>query len=321
MRTRALVVGTAAIFAAVAVGGCAGTSDRTLKTTLTALRAEAPAPPPSPKSPIVKCKDSTASLRPPAQLPQPGHMPPGSFMETIYRHGRLVAGVNQNFLRFAYLNPRNGRIEGFEVDIVREIAKAIFGKPSAVALKALTVTQRIPYVRKGSVDIVVDNVTIACDRRKLVDFSSVYYDAGQRVLVRSDSNARSLHDLVGKRVCAADGSTPLKVIQRYRPRLIAESRPQSIDCLVALEQGAIDAISTDDSILQGFKAQDPYTKVVGPRIVAAPYGIAIKKSHPEFVRFVNGVLARMRADGTWARLYAKWLGRPIPPPPQARYHG
>jgi polar amino acid transport system substrate-binding protein len=89
--------------------------------------------------------------------------------------------------------------------------------------------------------------------------------------------------------------------------------------------GEVDAISTDDSILIGFKAQDPNTKIIGPALADAPYGIAISNAHPEFVRFVNGVLDRMRADGTWRAIYEKWLGRyqggAAPAPPRPHYAG
>ena len=231
--------------------------------------------------------------------------------------------MNTGFLGFGYLNPFTGRIEGFEIDLARELARAIFGAPGHLQLRALTVPQRIPSVQQGSVDIVVDAVTITCTRRQQVDFSTVYYDAKQRVLVPISSKARGLQDLGGKRVCASAQSTPIQVIKHQRSHPIAVSAPQAIDCLVELQQGGVDAISTDDSILAGFKAQDPYTKIVGPSLADVPYGMAISKAHPEFVRFVNGVLARMRADGTWRRIYAHWLGKlthsKTPAPPTAQY--
>ena len=105
---------------------------------------------------------------------------------------------------------------------------------------------------------------------------------------------------------------------------IAVGLPQAIDCLVYLQQGRVDAISTDDSILVGFKAQDPYTTLVGPSLAKVPYGMAISKAHPDFVRFVNGVLERMRTDGTWRRIYSRWLGGLVkspPPPPTPHYSG
>ena len=313
-----------ALGAAAALGGCGSTSDRPLQTTLQALKVKASQPSSSSSATSTRgCSDLRASLRPPAVMPAPGAMPRGSFMAKIKQHGYLLVGVNSGLLGFGYLNPFTGRIEGFEIDLARELAKAIFGEPGHLRLKALTVTQRIPSVQKGSVDIVIDAVTITCSRRQQVDFSTVYYDALQRVLVPTSSNARGLQDLGGKRVCASAGSTPISVIKQQPSHPIAVGLPQAIDCLVYLQQGRVDAISTDDSILLGFKAQDPYTKLIGPSLAKVPYGMAISKAHPEFVRFVNGVLAKLRADGTWRRLYAHWVGKlantKTPAPPTAQY--
>jgi polar amino acid transport system substrate-binding protein len=99
------------------------------------------------------------------------------------------------------------------------------------------------------------------------------------------------------------------------------ARPAFGDCLVAFQQNEVDAISTDDTILAGMATQDPFARVVGPKFTEEPYGMAMSKDHPEFTRFVNAVLARNRADGTWARTYEKWLGASgaTPPPPAAVY--
>ena len=320
-------IAVALLFALVAAGlaGCGASSDRALRTTLAAL--EIPAPNSNSSSSVKagpKCADLTASLRPPATMPAPGAMPRGSFMAAIQRRGYLRAGVNAGLLDFGYLNPATGKIEGFEIDLVRELARAIFGNPNAYSLVALTVNQRIPFVQQGRVDVVVDAVTITCSRRKQVDFSTVYYEAGQRVLVPSSSNATDIRAFVNQPVCASAGSTPIVVMSGLPAAPRPLGLPQAIDCLVALQEGTVPAISTDDSILLGFKAQDPNTKIIGPSLADVPYGMAISQAHPEFVRFVNGVLAELERNGTWRALYAHWLGQLAPHPnplPPAQYDG
>ena len=245
-------------------------------------------------------------------------------MATILSHGYLTAGVDQNTLLFAYFNPLDGQLEGFEVDMLRQLAKAIFGNPNAIHFKAITTAERIKAVQDGSVDIVADAMTINCERRKQVDFSTVYYDAGQRILVPSNSPARSIKALGGKPVCATIGSTSMDTLKKQVPHPIPYPVQQRTDCLVAMQQGFVGAITSDDAILLGFKAQDPNTRIVGPRLADEPYGMAINQKHTDFVRFVNGVLAKMRADGTWAAIYSRWLGKvstSIPAPPAARYDG
>jgi polar amino acid transport system substrate-binding protein len=325
-RPRRYVAGL--VLLAAMLAGCGASSDHALNLTLGALATPTPAAPPSSSTPNPNCEHKTASLRPPATLPAPNHMPAGSFMARIKRQGYLVAGVNAGLYKFGYLNPATGNIEGFEIDLVNEIAKAIFGTATNhVRLVALTVPQRLPFVEQGKVDIVVDAITITCYRRTLADFSAVYYDATQRLLVPASSNVDGIQALAGKPVCASAQSTPIQVMdalpERDRPRPVG--LPQAIDCLVAMQQGRIAGISTDSSILLGFKAQDPGTRIVGTSLGDVPYGMAINKADPDFVRFVNGVLAQLERNGTWQRLYAKWLPPaqfgPIQSPPTAQYDG
>ncbi len=262
--------------------------------------------------------DPEASSLAPAGPPQ---VTPGSFMAKIRARGYLIAGVDQSTYHFGYLNPLDGRIEGFDIDMIRAVATAIFGNPGKVEYKAISDAQRKPDILNGDVDIVAHTMSITCDRLRQIDFSSVYFDAHQRVLVLKNSTATGLASLAGQKVCATAGSDSAGFIARYAtsPRLVLITVPYWTDCLVLLQQGQVAAISTDDSILHGLAAQDPFTKVVGPPLTDEPYGLAISKQHPDFVRFVNAVLARERADGEWAASYARWIGTPVPPPPSAQY--
>lgn len=256
--------------------------------------------------------DPRASLHPRDGQPTPD-------VDGIRQRGRLIVGVDQNTYLFGYRDAASGQVVGFDIDIARQIAAAIFGDPSRVQLTAITSAQRIPFIQNGSVDMVVDTMTINCDRLKLVTFSTDYFDAGQRVLVPRTSTAKGIGDLGGKRVCAAAGSTSIVNIAKASSHPVPVSVADWTDCLVLLQQGQVDAISTDDTILAGMAAQDPNTKLVGDRFTDEPYGVAMAKTAPDLVRFVNGVLDRLRTNGTWASIYTKWLGGPAPAPPAPRY--
>jgi len=240
-------------------------------------------------------------------------------MATIRARGYLIGGVDQNTYHFGYLNPFHGRIEGFDIDMLHAVAAAIFGDPNKIRYVAVSDSQRIPAVQSGEVDIVAHTMTVNCARWKSVDFSTVYFDAGQEILVEKGSVIKGPQDLAGRKVCATKGSTSLTNLVPYHARAVAVT--YWTDCLVLLQQGQVDAVSTDDSILAGLKVQDPYTTIIGPPFSDEPYGLAISKQHSDFVRFVNAVLAQMRADGQWAASYDRWLGAPAPPPPPAGYQG
>ncbi len=320
-RVRDVVVG---LVAAVVVAGCGAVPSAAPE--IGGESAVVPRPdgvveltaPPSTAAGTTPSCDATASFRPVGAMPAPGQMPDGSQMKKILERGRLTVGVDQNTYLMGFRNPFSGELEGFDIEMAREVAGAIFGDKARVNFKVLTSEQRIPALENGDVDIVVRTMTINCERWQKVAFSTVYYEAGQRVLVPTTSNATGIESLGGKRVCATKGSSSLGNVANAPSKPIAVSVPNWTDCLVLLQQGQVDAISTDDTILTGFAAQDPYTKVVGPKFTAEPYGMAIPKQHEDFVRFVNGLLERLRADGTWATIHRKWLGEP-PAPPVANY--
>jgi len=121
---------------------------------------------------VTACNPKASSLRPSGPL----QVTPGSFMEKIRARGYLIAGVDQNTYHFGYFNPANGQIEGFDIDMIKAVARYI--GVTKVEYKAISDDQRIPDVENGAVDIVAHTMTILCDRLKYVDFSSVYFDAG-----------------------------------------------------------------------------------------------------------------------------------------------
>jgi polar amino acid transport system substrate-binding protein len=207
--------------------------------------------------------------------------------------------------------------------MIKAVADAIFGNPNKVEYKAISDAQRIPDLVNGSVDIVAHTMTITCARLAQVDFSSVYFEAHQRILVPDNSTVASVDDLAGEKVCVTQGSDSggNLSLPSGETQPIVVSVPYWTDCLVLLQQGQVAAISTDDSILDGLEAQDPFTKIVGPPLNDQPYGLAISKQHPDFVRFVNAVLAQERADGAWKASYAYWVGTPVPQSPAAQYAG
>ncbi|GIM92277.1 glutamate ABC transporter substrate-binding protein [Paractinoplanes toevensis] len=271
-------------------------------------------------APDTSC-NARASLRPSGALPEPGNMPAGSYMATIQKRGRLILGTSQDTLLFSSRNPFNGQVEGFDVDMGRQLAQAIFGDPNKLQIKVIGYDKRVSSVRDGDVDVVADTMTANCSRWKDVNFSTIYYEAGQRVLVSKDSKATKIEDLGGKKVCSAAGSTSFLNIQAVTTKPIAVAKPAFGDCLVAFQQNEVDAISTDDTILAGMAAQDPYAKVVGEKFTEEPYGMALSQNYPEFTRFVNAVLEKNRANGTWTATYNKWLGSfgAAPKPPAAQY--
>jgi polar amino acid transport system substrate-binding protein len=264
--------------------------------------------------------DREASLRP-GPLPTPGAMPPGSTMAAIAERGRLIVGVDQDSYPFGSRNPTSGQLEGFDIALAHEMAHAIFGDPDRIELKVINPSQRESELQQGEVDLVVRTYSITCDRREKVAFSSTYFVANQKILVTKGSGIDSPAVLSGKTVCSVNGTTSLPALLELNPRPTVIGVSSWTDCLVMLQQGRVDAVSTDDAVLAGLEFQDPNTEIVGESMGVEPYGVGVKKESEDLVRFVNGVLAQLRADGTWDRLYDANLRKlgPSPGPPTARY--
>ena len=311
-----------ALAAVLVLAGC-GHSDfvstapvLTLPPATPAGMEELPPEPPHPPGPVVDDCDATASLRPFRTKAEAD-----AAVANIRERGRLIVGLDIGSNLFSFRDPITGEITGFDVDIAGEVARDIFGTPSQVEFRILSSAERIAALQKAEVDIVVKTMSITCGRRKLVNFSTVYLVAYQKILTSRDSPINQPADLSGKRVCVAQGTTSLRRIRQITPTPIIVSAVNWADCLVALQQRQVDAVSTDDSILAGLVQQDPYLHIVGPSMDEEPYGIGINLDNTGLVRFVNGTLDRIRRDGTWNALYRKWLTvlGPAPIPPVPRY--
>ncbi|MCK9877473.1 glutamate ABC transporter substrate-binding protein [Frankia sp. Ag45/Mut15] len=261
-------------------------------------------------------------------LPPPGRMPAGSRLRTIaHDRGYLRIGIVTDAPPAGLMNWRTLRLEGFDVGIARAVAAAVFGPTdvdSHIQFRAVTTTDREDLLRSNMVDMLVATMTITCERKRQVRFSSVYYEATLRLLVRQDSGITGLAALAGRPVCTSAGSTAGEKLTRRPPAQAPKvvTLPRLADCLVALQYGDVDAIVGDDVLLAGLAAQDPYTTVLGPEAFGPafaadggldePYGIAMPITGDSadddlFVSFVNGVLRSIMVDGTWSRLYDEWL--------------
>jgi polar amino acid transport system substrate-binding protein len=277
---------------------------------------------------------------PEASLPASGDDGPN--IDTIKRRGKLIAGVDQNSFRWGYRNPESRELEGFDIDLVRAIAKDILGDPDAVIFRAIPTNQRIAALENDRVDVVVRTMTINCNRLEQVSFSTAYFQAGQQVLAPKESTITGYDSsLKGKRVCSAEGSTAYEALEKksfgalYRDNFDGTERdpdlltvPNQLDCLVRLQLGEVDAVVTDNALAAGQAAQDPAVELKGKApFTTEYYGVATKKGADDLVARVNKVLVDYRAGGTnsaWMRSYREWLAAGLPgitAPPAPKYRG
>ncbi|RKR88668.1 polar amino acid transport system substrate-binding protein [Micromonospora pisi] len=325
-----------AVLAVVLLLGASGCTNSYQPPTVAAPRpagAQQPAPTPSPID-APEC-DARRSVQPLATAPS-----------KYVTQGYIRAGVDQTMTRMTYRHPATGEFQGFDIDLLYEIAKALFpGKDPKQTVRFVVVTsaERQARLRDDTVDIVADSMTATCARALEVAFSTDYLDSGQTVLVRGDSPYQGIGDLGGKPVCAATGTTSLQHTRDRPEKPIPVSVPNWTDCLVMLQQRQVEAISTDHNVLLGLRDLDPSTRFVTqppgwrppgdtscdwhvePKSACTwfsdePHAIATRQDDIALLRFVNHVLEQLRRDGRWAQMHQKWLPEhPDAGPPPARY--
>ncbi|WPS87767.1 glutamate ABC transporter substrate-binding protein [Brevibacillus halotolerans] len=232
-----------------------------------------------------------------------------STVAKIKERGKYVVGVKYDLNLFGLKDPATGNVEGFDIDIAKAIAKKILGDENKIELKEVTSKTRIPMLKNGEIDSIIATMTITDERKKEVDFSDVYFMAGQSFLVKKDSTIKGLEDFTkGKKVVTAKGSTSAKNIRENAPEAEVLEFENYAEAFTALKAGQGDALTTDNALLYGMAKQDPNFRVVEGTFTEEPYGIALPKGDAEFVALVNDLLKEMKQNGEYDKLYEKWIG-------------
>jgi len=230
----------------------------------------------------------------------------GTTMAELQDNGEIVIGVKFDVPPFGFKNPQSGDVEGFDVDIGRAIADKLGVEPRFI--EAIS-DNRIPFLEDGTADLILSTMTITGERDQEIDFSEPYYVARGRILVPQDSDIQGLADLRGNSVCTALGSTYEETLREGAKGADLRLVDSYSECLELLQNGAVDAVSTDDVILTGMIIQDDTLKLVGPELTTEPYGAGIREGDRQFKRFVDETLTEYKEDGRWAESYEEWVGQ------------
>ncbi len=231
----------------------------------------------------------------------------GTTMAKLQQKGEITVGVKFEVAPFGFKNPQTGEVEGFDVDLAKAVADELGVKPKYI--EALS-DNRIPFLQNGTADLILSTMTINAERAEEIDFSEPYFVATGRILVKKDdSSINGVGDLAGKKVCTALGSTYEETLKKQAPKATRKLVDGYSECLELIQNGAVDAVSTDDVILTGMIIQDDSLKLVGEPLTTEPYGAGIKKGDKAFQDFVSEVVAKYKSDGRWKTSYQKWIGK------------
>ena len=229
----------------------------------------------------------------------------------IKKKGVLVAGVKDSLPPFGSIDPQTKDFVGYDIDFVKYFAKKLGVK---VEFKPVTSANRMPQLMEGHIDMIIATMTKNPERAKQIDFSYTYFLTGQKFLAKKGA-VKTLKDLEGKKIGTAKGSTSEQNVKKSIPSATVLSFDDYPQGVLAVQQGKVVAVTTDESILAGQLGKlekNPATKgqyeIPDLAISEEPYGIGMRKGDANWVKFVNDALLEMEKNSEAKKIFDKWFG-------------
>ncbi len=234
----------------------------------------------------------------------------GTTMAKLNDAGKVTIGVKYDQPGIGFLPPGAEEPEGFDIEMGKIIAAKLGIAPEDVEWKETVSDNREPYLKDGTVDLVIASYSITDERRQEVGQAGPYYVTGQQLLVREEDKdaITTPEDTKGKKVCSVTGSTSLqRMVDDYGANPVPFSTYS--ECVDQLQNGTVDAVTTDGAILLGYAADDPDNlEVVGEPFSEERYGIGLKKGDEAMCTFLQDTIKGSFDDGSWADGFESTLG-------------
>jgi glutamate transport system substrate-binding protein len=201
---------------------------------------------------------------------------------------------------------------GLDVDVATYVAKELGHEAGDIQWVQAPSKQRETLISTGQVDMIVATYSISDARKEKVSFAGPYFIAGQDLLVRADDpSITGPETLTGKKLCSVTGSTSAQTVQEEYPGVQLQKFDTYSECIAALVSKGVDALTTDNTILAGYAAQEQYKgklKVVGKTFSEERYGIGIKKGDTATCEKINTAIGKMITSNEWQSIVDKNLG-------------
>jgi glutamate transport system substrate-binding protein len=245
----------------------------------------------------------------------------GTKMAEIAEAGTVKIGVKYDQPGLGFQEPGADAPTGFDIEVAKILAAELGIAPEDITWTETVSENREPFLQNNRVDMVLASYSITDERRQVVGQAGPYYVTGQQLLVREEDKdaITTPEDTEGKKVCSVTGSTSL---QRMEDEYGATPVPFATysECVDQLENGTVDAVTTDGAILLGYAADNPEElEVVGEPFSEERYGVGFNKDATEMCQFITDTLQKAMDDGTWAEAFEATLGESgveTPEPPQ-----
>lgn len=223
----------------------------------------------------------------------------------------LRVGMDAAYPPFGFQNMETKSYEGFDVDIIKAIAKE---EGMEAEIHNVNFDGLIPALQSGDLDTAINDITVTEDRKKSVDFTKRYYIAGLGVVVRGDdSSIRTKEDLKGKNLGVTIGSTGEEAARKIDGAQVKVYNTLS-DAFLDLKQGAVDAVVNDIPTNEYYvaKTADHSVKTAPVALSTEDLAIAVKKGNKDLLTKLDDGLEKIKKNGEFTEIYKKWFGKEPP---------
>ena len=243
-------------------------------------------------------------------------------LKDVIARGYLIVGTTSTTPPFGYKDEK-GELQGFDIEVSRLVAKALFGDPTKVRFELLSNEARWSAIENDQVDMVAQFTTITPTRLTRVGFTPRYFDTGFTLLVRKDSTIKALKDADKAEITIGTLTVPEQIdsMKRFVPQAKIASYDSVDQQYLALRSGRVQAIGIDLPIGMWYAAQNPELAVV-PELFSGfqNYGIAYKLGELTWKQFLDGFVSELTSGysyNEYEKIYVKFFK--VGPPPQRAY--
>ncbi|WP_448724429.1 transporter substrate-binding domain-containing protein [Pseudomonas farris] len=244
-----------------------------------------------------------------------------SKLDSVLARGKLIVGTGSTNAPW-HFQGADGKLQGFDIDIARMVAKGLFNDPSKVEFVVQSSDARIPNLLTDKVDMSCQFITVTASRAQQVAFTLPYYREGVGLLLPANSKYKEIDDLKA----AGDGVIVAVLQNVYAEELVHQALPKakvdqydSVDLMYqAVNSGRADAAATDQSSVKYLMVQNA-GRYRTPAYAWSPqtYACAVKRGDQDWLNFVNTVLHEAMTGvefPTYAASFKQWFGVDLPTP-------
>lgn len=218
--------------------------------------------------------------------------------------GYLTIGTEAQFPPFE-IRKADGSFYGFDIALGEALAKELELKPKFVDTDFASI---IVSLNSGKFDIAMSAMTITEDRKKTVNFSDPYFDAGLSMVVPINSTIKNVNDLNGKIVGVQFGTIGDLYVSELKNIKEIKRYAHATDAFLDMKNRKVDAVINDDVVNKPIIASDPKSfKIVGGLFAVEQYGIVIPKDNPDLLVKVNAALKKLKENGTYDQIYNQYI--------------